>query len=714
MHPEIRLRPRNGPPEGPPSAAAIAFRSLADNSRSLDLVHRYETSYDRQFLRALRQLKTLRPAPPPTTPSPTSPSAPSPPPSILTRTSPPKTSRPKIEFPRTNLVPKTNTTPNPNRTPHAQTDHPRPPAFICGPKGPRPHLRLAQRPRPPQPRKPGPDQQAKSALSGLKARASGQTRIIELTYHSPDPAYAATYLNTLTNEFIEQNIDARWKMMQRTGDWLTRQLDDVKIKLERSEDALQNYARNSGLILTGSIGGSSTGESKQNVTEEKLRQIQTSLTAAQSERVSKQSRYEMAKSAAPESLPDILNDLSLRDYQTKLTDLRRQLAEMTATYKPEYSKVRRVEAQIAPLESAYARERDSILARIRNEYEEARRREKLLADDYATQSRLVTGDAEKAIQYNILKREVDTNRQIYEAMLQRVKESAIASAMRASNIRVVDPATVPLSPYKPVPTTNGALGALAGLFLGVAFVVMRERADRTFQQPGDSTYYLNLPELGVIPTANAIYRKAFYYLRRHPKGGALSAGSAGLQPGKSGLLSVGSAGLQPGISPPPEDAPLSPVGQAPGLRRPPGPPPNLVDRVELISWLRKPSMIAEAFRTVLTSLIFSGNNGSRPRVLVMTSANPAEGKTTVACNIAIALAEIKHQTLIIDADLRKPRLHEIFGLDNTRGLSDLLQTRPLPADALDGLIQETPSPACSRYQRARPPRRRRTCSTARP
>ena len=125
-------------------------------------------------------------------------------------------------------------------------------------------------------------------------------------------------------------------------------------------------------------------------------------------------------------------------------------------------------------------------------------------------------------------------------------------------------------------------------------------------------------------------------------------------------------------------------------------------------------MIAEAFRTVLTSLIFSGNNGSRPRVLVMTSANPAEGKTTVACNVAIALAEIKHLTLIIDADLRKPRLHEIFGLDNTRGLADLLQTRPLPADALDGLIQETPIPGLFALPAGPPLQRQRTSSTARP
>ena len=149
------------------------------------------------------------------------------------------------------------------------------------------------------------------------------------------------------------------------------------------------------------------------------------------------------ENSPPEALPDVLNDLSLRDYQTKLTELHRQEAELAATYKPEYSKVKEVDAQIAPLQAAVEHERQAILERIRNEFEEAQRREKLLEADYAVQSKVVTQDAEKAIQYNILKREVDTNQQIYEAVMQRVKESSITSAMRASNVRIVDPAKPP-------------------------------------------------------------------------------------------------------------------------------------------------------------------------------------------------------------------------------------------------------------------------------
>ena len=510
----------------------------------------------------------------------------------------------------------------------------------------------------PLPAPAGPEQQVRAALANLKARAAGQTRIVEVTFDSTDPQEAANFLNHLTNEFIEQNIDSRWKMMQRTGNWLTRQLDDVRIKLERSEDKLQEYARQSGLLFTGGKGGKDAP--RENVAEARLSQIQTGLVTAQSERFQKQSRYEMAANASPESLPDVLNDPSLRAYQTKITELRREAAELAATYKPEYSKVKRVEAQIAPLEAALLRERSAVISRIKNEYDEAVRREKLLSNDYGTQVKLVTGDAEKTIHYNILMREVDTNRQIYDSMLQRVNESSVASAMRASNVRVIDPAKTPRAPYKPDLRTNGMLGAVAGLFLGVAFVVMRERADRTLQEPGDVTYYLNLPELGIIPSAKDIFFRPFGYFRKKP-----------------GALAVDAAPLVP---PNPDAAVQTRIE---GLRE---------DRIELATWNKKSSIVAESFRTVLTSLLFTGKNGHQPRVLVMTSASPSEGKTTVVCNLAIALAEVKQNTLIIDADLRKPRVHKIFRLPNERGLTDLLTQRPLAPDALNGLLQETTIP----------------------
>ena len=231
-------------------------------------------------------------------------------------------------------------------------------------------------------------------------------------------------------------------------------------------------------------------------------------------------------------------------------------------------------------------------------------------------------------------------------MFQQVKQASIASAMRASNVRIVDPAEPPKLPYKPSLPLNGALGLLSGLFLGVAFVVMRERADRTLQEPGETPFWLNIPELSVIPSAAREVRLSLSLrrngTRKHKKTTTLS------------------------IFPPESrtDPPSPPTRPTPPGAAKPG-----VGRygagsccAELITWQHKPSLIAESFRSLLTSILLCGKNGDRPRVLVLTSAGPTEGKTTVASNLAIALAEIKRKVLIIDGDLRKPRMHELFGL----------------------------------------------------
>jgi succinoglycan biosynthesis transport protein ExoP len=496
-------------------------------------------------------------------------------------------------------------------------------------------------------RKPTWETALKQAARNMKVRAAGQTRIIELLVDSTDPRVAAAFANTITNEFIEQNMEARWQMSQRTGDWLSRQLDDMRLKLERSEDALQAYARQTGLMFT---------SEKTNVSDDKLKQLQEELSKAQADRMAKQSRYELTRSATPDTLPDVLNDSNLRDVQTKLTDLRRQEAELSTTYKADYTKVKRIQAQIASLETALERERAAILSRIRNEFEEAQHHEELLAAAYGSQAQVVTHDSEKEIQYNILKREVESNRQLYEAMLQRVKESAIASAMKASNVRVVDAAKMPGRPYKPSLPDNAGLGLLAGGFLGIAFVVMRERANRTLQQPGDAPFLLNVPELGAIPNARASSRNRMYYLRNKETAAEGSRNSNTL------LTATGD--------------------EKPGPR----------ERVELVTLQRRPSMVAEAFRTVLTSILFSGENGSRPRVLAITSPGPYEGKTTVTSNLAIALAEIGRKVLLIDADLRRPRIHEIFRLDNEVGLASLLREAAMDKATVDAAVRETAVP----------------------
>ena len=477
------------------------------------------------------------------------------------------------------------------------------------------------------------------AAGHLQVKSPENTRIVELTCDSPDPQVASAFLNTLTTEFIDQNLESRWNTSQHTGEWLTKQLEALKVKLERSEDELQAYAKSTGLMFTGE---------KESVSEDRLRQLQQELLRVEADRALKQSKYEQSISAKPESLPEVLDASSLKEYRAKLADLRRQYAELSSTLTPAHYKVQRVEAQINELQKEADRERANVLHRITSEYEAAQRREKLIRADYQSQTKLVTNQSGKVIHYSILKREVDTNRQLYDSMLQKVKEAGITAAMRASNLRVVDVAERPLVPYKPNPLRNALLGLVGGLGIGIVFVVMRERIDRSIQSPGDAPAFLNMPEFGVIPSAQSDTGRRLY--------GKSYGGAASLDAAQNGN------------------------GSTPEL-------------LELTMLRRSPSLLAESFRSTLTSILFSNQNGSpAPRLIVLTSASPAEGKTTVLTNLGLAMVETHRRVLLIDGDLRRPRLHDIFNVANDFGFRDVLDSKAPIEEVAPRAILETETP----------------------
>lgn len=463
----------------------------------------------------------------------------------------------------------------------------------------------------------------------LTVKAEPDTRLVEITYDSKDPQLAADFVNTLTSEFIKQNLEARSNTTQQTGEWLAGQLENVRAKLEESEEELQNYAQSSGLQFTSQEVGSNVVED--NVAEEKLRQLQEQLSIAHGDRVAKQSIYESASTAPPESLPEVLDDKTLEDYHVKLTDLRRQLAELSVTLTQANPAVKKVHDQIGALELALEKERANVIQRIRNEYDTSYRRENMLAANYTSEASQVSEQAGKVAHYNILKSDVDSNRQLYDSMLRNVQEAGMSSALQDSNIRVVDPATVPERPYKPNPLLNSALGLFGGVIFGLIFIVMRERSNRSIQAPGEATSSFGLPELGVIPALGAERSRFFSYYQEKGRRTGLT-----LKKEKQSL------------------------------------------QVELITAQRTPSVLADCFRAATTSILYAGENGTRPRVIAVTSGNMREGKTTIASNLALAFAEISSSVLLIDGDLRKGRLHEIFHVSNSWGISDLLAGRKPP------------------------------------
>jgi len=478
------------------------------------------------------------------------------------------------------------------------------------------------------------DQSVAMAAGTLRAQAGRESNVLTIQADSPNPLAAADFANMLIEEYMASNQQQRWESYQKEGAWLTRAQQETKADLEKAERRLADFARTSGLTFTGE---------NNNVAEGRLEQLHGALAEATAKRIEIQAKYQASQSDTDrESLPEVLDSGPMASYQVELAKLRQEKAQLATTLTPNNNRIRAIQNQIDELEKQRNAERSNIIGRIKIEYDAAIQREKQLQNDFNAQARSLHSQSELLIQHDILKREAEGLRRLYETTLQKGREASIAAASRASNARVVDPAEPAYVPHWPNLPLNLALGSMGSLFLGAAFVIVRTRTDVSVQGPGALTPYLHLRELGVIPAAKtdpsvrALVRKPSLALRGAPSSGDGDSES---------LVKTNGDKVKPG------------------------------ECLELVTWVRKPSILAEAFRSVMTSILFSGHNGDRPRVLLVTSPSPQEGKSTVSSNLAIALAEVNQRVLLIDADMRLPRMHDIFKVPNSFGLSDLLNER---------------------------------------
>jgi succinoglycan biosynthesis transport protein ExoP len=461
-----------------------------------------------------------------------------------------------------------------------------------------------------------------------KVRSFDGTDVVEILCDSPDPNFSANYANTTAEEFIQLNLESHWGSYQRTSDWLGRQLEGIKRKLEESERQLQVYGAEHGLQYT---------DGKISLQSDKLKQLQDELSKAQADRVARQSAFEVAMASSADAVPQVIDNARLSAYLSKLTELRRELADLSSIYTPEHYKVASVQAQVAEVETALRNESDAVLNKIRNEYQAANRREELLLTAYVAQEGVVSREGATAIHYDVLRRDVETNRQLYDSLLQRVKEGSVTSTLATNNMHILDSAEPPPEPYKPSIVSNLLKGVGSGLLLVVFAVIAADRINQNLRAPGDVAFHLGVPELGVIPSSESL---------PSPHSQVPKQSRAGLNGNRD---------------------------------------ESSQERVELISWQNSNSLLAESFRGTLASILLSAN-GSRPRVIMVTSAFRGEGKTTMVSNLGIGIGEINQRILLIDADMRKPRLHQIFELSNSWGLSDLLKERSMlratPVEAL--------------------------------
>lgn len=459
--------------------------------------------------------------------------------------------------------------------------------------------------------------------AGLKVQWIRSSRLVDVSYESTDPALAAAIVNTLADNYIENNFRKKYESTMQAQEWMAGQLRELKQKMEQSHEALVTYERNNQIF--------SLSEG-QNVTIQKLGELSRELTLAESDRIARESQMQMVKSRRLEDLPAVAQNALFQTLQQRLVQLRDQYAEIRTTFGPNYPKVAQLESQIAEAEANIEREKRQVANRIESEYQAALRREQLLRKAVEEQKAEANVMNTRLVEYNLLKREYETNQQLYESLLQRLKEASVSASLRSNNIHVVDLARPPLAPIRPRKELNIMLSAVVGLVLGCVLALFNEYLDSSVKTPEEVEQLVNVPALGIVPAMHSINGA-----RRRSLPGATA---------KTGIT-------------------------------------------ELATVAQPHSVVSEAYRALRTSILLSTSKHP-PQVILITSGQPREGKTTTALNLAITLAQRGDRVVLIDSDLRRPRVHRALRVGNEAGLSSFLSGN-ITIDNLPKAVPQVPN-----------------------
>jgi len=449
------------------------------------------------------------------------------------------------------------------------------------------------------------DRLVESFHKSLKISKVKGTRLIEIRFRSTDPKLAADVVNQLAAAYLDQYYKSQFQASTQISDFLANQLKELQAKVEESRRKLIDYQKENGIFGL---------DEKQNIVTAKLDDLNRELTAAEGDRVQKEVNYRLARSGQPELIAKLEPDNLVTKLRGQQADLENQMAQASVQLGAAHPKIVELSKQIAQARQSVEAEIRRVAEQITYGYKSALGREQMLRHALEAQKQAADKLNANVIQSDILKHEFETNRKLYEDLLQKQKEVSISASLKSSNIWIVDPARPPRRPAEPNILRNFALSLLFGILGGVLMAFGLGKINEKISTLEQAVVASPLPSLGLVPLLGAAKKN-----------------------GASPQLNDADGSVKP----------------------------------ELVSALRPMSMTAESYKAIVTSILLS--HRTHPAVILVTSALPGEGKTTVSTNLAIVLARLRRRVLLVDTDLRRPSVHRAMRLSAKAGLGALLR-----------------------------------------
>ena len=456
-------------------------------------------------------------------------------------------------------------------------------------------------------------------LGALRVEPIENTQLVRVEFTTSDPKLSARMANAHARAFIRQGIELNAQASDEAQRFLAGKLDELKQRVEQSELALNNYRRDKGIVP-----GLISLNGNQDVVVEQLNKLNRDLQEAHLKTINLGTQLELVKAGRTDALPQVMDNKVIQGLKGDLDQLESRYASMRGEYTDDYPEMRELREKIDGTRAVLDRELKTAVASVNEEYQAALKSEEAIAGELDKQKSFALGLNDAAIKYVMLEREAETNRELYSAVLKRMKNLTVVADSHTSNVSIVDAAQPPLGPSSPRTKRDLVAAAALGLLLGICGALFIERLDNTLKTTEELERYLKLPGLAMIPDFNS----------------AISLGSR---------YSAGYLAKPPAAELPADGA----HGR------------------DLVATYGKYSVLGESFRQLRTALRLS-RAGAPPKVTMFTSAVPGEGKTTVTVNTASVFAHTGSKVLIIDADMRRPRCHRLLGLKNGAGLSEAL------------------------------------------